>query len=378
MKWALSILFLCLCSFQYKGDFYEAKWALFMSVSAIYFSCHVTKRLHWSVFPVTVYTLLSTVWTGMWGYNQFATLLSPPTLAYISLQSVLACVYFASFVGFAAFTHIKTLRKLPFVIGVFSVVSSVYFLVDKVMGYGKPDSLQAGFLENITMNNSMVMITAPFIFFVTNHPKKWLLFLLPLATLLCSSITGDKGVWLVALVVLSSWLYFTEMKRYLLLLPTLMASILGCLWLMGTNIFGIFSSGDRIVKHLGFLRYYWDNDWIYFGSGQGSFSTLSSIKTFTDNPQAKSAELWLWAHSDFLQVLLEQGLVGFSLVCLFLYHLFSKIIKKQDAILLSSLLGYCALAVVYFPVHWPVEAFIGVTLVSLSFRLKEKVYVESV
>jgi O-antigen ligase len=78
-----------------------------------------------------------------------------------------------------------------------------------------------------------------------------------------------------------------------------------------------------------------------------------------------------WLHNDFLQIALEQGIVGLVLVLLFLFALF----KRASRIERAGLVGVSVCALANYPLRLAVSQFIimGMIYLSLSNNKKERI-----
>src|SRR3990167_7653314 len=79
---------------------------------------------------------------------------------------------------------------------------------------------------------------------------------------------------------------------------------------------------------------------------------------------------WTWAHSDWIQVLYELGIIG--LICylaMFLFALRAAYINNQYVF--QALVIYSITSLANFPAHFGGHAFIGVAIVALSFMDKK-------
>lgn len=104
-----------------------------------------------------------------------------------------------------------------------------------------------------------------------------------------------------------------------------------------------------------------------FGAGIGTFFYIGPFLTKTSKEG-----LFLWMHSDWLQIAFETGIVGFALsVALYVQALYK---AKRDYNLFAMLIMYGIFAVANFPLHLPVSALFGLFLLSsaLATAPKEK------
>ena len=133
----------------------------------------------------------------------------------------------------------------------------------------------------------------------------------------------------------------------------------------------IFNSTGRFVAYKVFFGYWWDDSFLttLFGYGPGSFGPISQIiqeKTnfmvHWENGRLKG-ELWIHAHSDWLQLFIEYGLTGGILVLSCFFRLLFDLEDKEKVVLL----GIAASAVFDFPFSYPAAPLMVVCLVSMAY-----------
>lgn len=216
-----------------------------------------------------------------------------------------------------------------------------------------------GFFANPSMNGMFIAFTAPI---VLTEIQRWdrfflshiIYFSLAILSLIASKSTIPMGVFAVALGALFGWRT----------LPV--AGILTLIGYLTQKSF--FSFSGRLDKWALYLDYFsrctWEN--IFTGFGQGSFFVIGP------EIQILNKDTWggymLWAHNDWLQLLLEQGVIGFTLgASVFMWALWFSF--KRDSYLFASLLAFGVGAGVNYPLRWPVFAFTGTLLVAQAFDL---------
>lgn len=375
MKWLITIVFLCLCALKYRGDIWEAKWAFLIAIIIVIFSVHVAKKLHWSVGLATLSTLLSSWYVGPFGYNHFSSQLNEYSLRFLHYQGCLAIIYFATVALFCV--HIKqlTLQYFKFTFGVFSLVSAAYYIAQVLSG--PVPGTKAGFLGNMSLNTGMIVVTAPFILTLTRHPVRWLLYTISVSTILYSP--GASTPWFIAMVQVPVLLAmrthrFFARQLWPVAITLISFGLLIAAYFSKYSVSQLINLNSRLDQYLIFIKRFLDTN-ILLGEGQGSFMTMSVLRDMKVNESAKHVDLWYWAHSDVLQVLVEQGIIGLSFTLLCVFYAVKKTFQNRSAILLSSLVSYFVLAVCYFPVHWPIEALTGGLILTMSFRLSGEAHV---
>jgi len=119
-----------------------------------------------------------------------------------------------------------------------------------------------------------------------------------------------------------------------------------------------------------------------FGFGNGSMQTLfpqwQSIEYSMHaipGHGANNYDYFFWIHSDWLQVLIEQGILGLvSWIILFIC-----VCQKASKIsgrLFASVIGFGATALFNFPVHLTAHAVVGAAIAAMAFKEKETQWVQ--
>lgn len=116
-------------------------------------------------------------------------------------------------------------------------------------------------------------------------------------------------------------------------------------------------------------------DFPLFGTGLGTFGNISSMYKTT-----AAQTLFTYAHNDYLQLLSEVGLAGFTCLSLFFAFYFRNLIKiwltRHDAYIVSlvlggmgSLFGMSAYSLLDFNLHIPANALLFFVIMALTYRL---------
>lgn len=125
----------------------------------------------------------------------------------------------------------------------------------------------------------------------------------------------------------------------------------------------LFNTHGRWLTWEDSFRWFNEHLSLWLGGGSGSFFALGPMLT------AKTGNLFLWAHSEYLQVLLEQGIIGLTLL-VSLYGMGLWKSRKMPA-LFYSLIGYGAFGVANMPFRFPVSALLGAVLIQWAYAEKQ-------
>lgn len=125
------------------------------------------------------------------------------------------------------------------------------------------------------------------------------------------------------------------------------------------------------------LSWWWHNPWEVqvFGVGLGSVGPLldrtDSIIHAIQQQAGDTHGDYLWLHSDWVQILFEQGILGLvSALTIFGLSIF-KAIKKERGAYLAAILAYGITMLTNFPWHWPIHALFGAVIMVCILSLKE-------
>jgi hypothetical protein len=115
------------------------------------------------------------------------------------------------------------------------------------------------------------------------------------------------------------------------------------------------------------VPFWWE--WVnpFIGSGWFSFETLSMVMQKLTGYYLDKRQGWLSVHSDFLQMLMELGVIGFSLS---MWVLFDSLYHSNWK-LRGAIAGIAAWALFYFPLRFPVILFISIIYAVNALKLEK-------
>lgn len=117
---------------------------------------------------------------------------------------------------------------------------------------------------------------------------------------------------------------------------------------------------DRIAAWEMFMGFWRTNVNMVWGSGTGSFFQWGVIVQRIENFQPKF--LWLWMHSDWLQLIFENGIVGMILAIWAIFVGFRAAINNGSLWLLPVMTGYIMLMAGNYPTQLPLFLILGAVL----------------
>lgn len=147
------------------------------------------------------------------------------------------------------------------------------------------------------------------------------------------------------MIAMSLTAYFILTRRslsFLLVLPVIVS--------VGVLLSGVdfLSSNGRFEMWEYFFNWWnvWANQWI--GTGTGSFQWIGPFMQI--NEQFKTDSTFHFMHNEYLQILFEQGVIGFSL---FLFSIYIAIKRSvQTPWVLASIVAICVCFLTQFPLRW--------------------------
>lgn len=118
-------------------------------------------------------------------------------------------------------------------------------------------------------------------------------------------------------------------------------------WISAKVFHGPFDSGhERLVKWGEYMTPWSQESWdkIVFGIGPGSFMWYSILKN------KYQTGIYLQMHNEFLQILWENGVVGFGLALAVCYKAIRRV--REDAVLLQGVAGCIVFSLTYCPLRY--------------------------
>jgi hypothetical protein len=143
----------------------------------------------------------------------------------------------------------------------------------------------------------------------------------------------------VLLVVLIS--YMSIWKSYLYAAAAAFVSFGVSFLLQGSELF---NDSGRIIAWKNYIKWWSSEANILFGTG---VSTFDSICSFIDNG---TGTIFVWAHNDYLQLLIDGGIIGVSLFAVYYLSILFKV--RNNPVLFSCLAGFGACGLTYSPMHF--------------------------
>lgn len=149
------------------------------------------------------------------------------------------------------------------------------------------------------------------------------------------SATGAVVLFVVLISYMSIW------KSYFYAAGAAIASLGVSFLLQGEELT---NDGGRLVAWKNYFIWWMNQSNIFFGTG---ISTFDSICSFIDNG---TGLLFVYAHNDYLQLLIDGGIIAVVLFSVYYLSILFKI--RKNPVLFSCLAGFGACGLTYAPMHF--------------------------
>lgn len=350
-----SLLLVCVSPLFLPGGFWNkywfGQWGVLIALCSIAYGVWVGRALHWSFAPITVSTLLSALWVYGNRYNQYQSFSATDQFG-IQAAALYSALSFVM-LSFCVVVLKKYARVLMFSLGVICLVASVWTITQ----IGAIPWKRAGFVGNASMNGSLVAITLPFALTSMGGRKRWLFAITATVAVVLTGASVPVGVLALVMAVL------LIARRYVPLLLILLSSLFSVAYAVQGNV--LFNPSGRFGQWKILMDWWSWSASPWFGAGAG---TSVVLMPYAQKLAGVKDGFYMWAHNDWLQILFEQGVVGFAAAILAVCGVIFLTVKKRDRTLLAALVGYAGMAVFNYPLHLPVHAAVGAWLVALSVK----------
>lgn len=258
------------------------------------------------------------------------------------------------------------LMGLVGVSGINQVISLYQFLI-----LGNPNWQSSGFLPNYSMAACMVAIVFPLALHqivAYDMPKWWRpiaittsLTAIPVIAISRSSIGYASFALTICAIVIGYGLLFA--RRQILNGVMVCILFLATVWFTGHLVdpdWSRFTEISRFKLWPAVFDFWLDKGSVWFGVGLGSFRHFGSVIQMQQNVEV--GHWWLWAHNDWLQVLFETGVIGFTAALLVIVAALWSAFKAYRIDLFASIIAICAVSAGNYPLRLA-EFALAVTIV---------------
>lgn len=355
------------------ANYYQIYWFLAFSLAFFLYSKYLFETFKFSLALALTYTIFQTFLFGEYITTQ--TPYSMPVNLVLKVHSLEALL--TVFLSIFIVDRIKINPKImAYVCIVNIVVTAILIPFTKHLNWPP----MAGLSMNPAMNASITAITLPFLFYLAD------IYIVPFITFGIILILMTKNFTPILAVAIGffgpSFLESRKKTRYLSI--GIVAGLL---------TFFLFRHHSHIEDRLYNWKFFWhywreNFNWLV-GSGNGSFSTWGPIaqrmSTFNDdaflkrflpsvsniwaNYHGMAHWYWLWLHSDIYQTLWEMGVMGLMLWAWAIYDILKSVRKNE--IIFAGCLSWLVVAMFYYPLHFPIQLGLGLSLFVLARNFEE-------
>ncbi len=291
-------------------------------------------------FLLGAYVTLSGLFVGF-----FSPLLSqnhPAVRDAVALSAFQSTITFVGVTSLFSYLSTRNLIHLSRVAGLFGQLVSFSILISAALG--NDVSWKTKLFDNPSLEASIVVLSVPFMLKCFKFPTSILLYLTSvLSVVLCKAVAPIVALVFVTAVILRKTLFCWLALPALCLMPFLL------------NL----DDSGRFSKWMMALHHYLDASFLtwVFGYGTGTMKILLPV---WENSS------WMFLHNDWLQILLEQGLVGFGLSLMAFVTALDG--AKKNTTVLSAVVGYGVLMCLNPMLHFPIHAAFGALIFFLAYR----------
>lgn len=343
-------------AFYLPSDFHGSRMMAFYGLALLWLLGGVWEQLHLSVGIALSWAIFSGVRVFAWPdpiYGPAAANLFDS----LSAQAAFAVLIVASIqpVGYG-----RVSRHLAEAFGYLCIIDSILVIAQWIYG-AEP----GGLFGNPSMNACVIACTYPI--WTRNHHKvensieaigDLLGWLLPIFAILVSRSNMAVAALMTASV--APVIFFRRGNKILLLfcwgvtLPILAWAFMGAKLGQDSGRFAVWGAA---------LRWWWENVNVWIGSGLGTWFALGPHIQSTMLGRTDAHDGFLMVlHSDTIQILFEQGIIGLALFVTMMVCAFKSAIAKKRMWVVAAMAAYCVTACGNFPMHLPVPGFLGAFL----------------
>ena len=361
------------------------KWFFVMGAFTLYVCLKSVEKFHWSLAAFTLIIMTSSLWVFGWRQSypgaDLATILA--------MGKVAAYTYAVLTLFLLAATHFgeEEYERLGDLFALLCMVNSALIVWQTMCG--KEINYRGGVFGNPSISGCFIAMAYPYLCFQKRqrlpypnwaaYTRRLLYLVIPVIAVFCTKASQPVGV-MVIVVLAALWHYKVRMWRLVgrpigngvWITALVLLFGFGLLWLSASPTDAPFNSTGRFEIWREAMGWWWANGKFWVGQGTGiSQILLPSIqKEALDlNHLPSTMDWWLWFHSDWVQLLFENGAVG--LLMGFLMYVYAlKFSFRKSMWLFSAVAGCGATALFNFPVHFPFHALLMMATAAMVFDKK--------
>lgn len=352
------------------NSIWMSKFCVLLMALSVGYAAKISSKYSWWLFPILTSTLISGLSASMW----FARFSDEPfevqaTLRQAASMGLVCVLIFLVFLDEMSDESANSYKK---VFGFFNGLLCLILVGLHLKGWDI--SWRVPFFENPSMGMCFLIITLPFLF-LFKGPFKYLF--VALNILLLFLVKASSPLLCLAGVV--TGLIILRRQYWVFLLG--MSVPVVCLLIKPLSFWA--ENNGRFHLWSITFKNWWAQELStkLFGYGLSTTRVITPMVQAATGADMSKGPWFFWLHNDWLQLTLEQGIVG--LVCFLMagIYLVWRTYRTHNHSTFLALLAYGACMVTNFPMHWPTHVFLGFILVRLSFTsiyVKGKTYVPRV
>lgn len=214
-----------------------------------------------------------------------------------------------------------------------------------------------GLFSADSMDAAFVAVILPISFLRPKQYPYWFQFILMAIPPFILFAPRLGNTFFVALATMTfSYLALKRKRIALILTIPLIAGIMALSYRM--NGISFFRHADRTEQWKFFMNWLFENEKQWLGTGLSTFQWVGPIL------QNKTTDIFIWMHSEPLQIIFEQGLLGFALALILTYQCLSRSVKTPWLFVAS--IGLITISLTQFPLRYPVGQFLTLLLIRAS------------
>lgn len=251
-------------------------------------------------------------------------------------------------------TKIKTVTiegwlTLLFIINIFLSLIAIPFSYGLLINCELHDcAFYSGLIPNKSMNSVLNCMLAPLFF--KNEWRNWFKRFITLSLIFITIMSKSSTAFMCLVMLPLGYLFITDIKKFLkLAVPLFVVSLIAGYFF----IENFFNPYGRFQVYEFFLSKLEGFDWL-IGKGPGSFSSFGPFYQVKEKFLIKEQGIFIYAHSDIMQLLFEYGILGFLPVVYLVWNIY----KRAEIAHVISVFVVLTACLFYYPLHFPFHLFI--------------------
>lgn len=344
--------------------FWADRWFYAMLAMIVYVGLKIKQSHHMSVALLIGYSLISSLYAFGWhgSYPYIKT----------DIQAFTAYSFSAIMLGLfclGSFSY-KDLPKVQKAFSAICFINIIMVIFQFLLGV--PNGSRAGIFGNPSMSGCFISITLPFVVMMGHS------FIALLGLVAIGLIGSSQPIGIIAVAAAAYYLKVFSKSKFvtkILVTSLTLGSILILIPITTSKHHrSAFDNSGRFEVWKTVLGPWFKDGRYIVGQGTGTtevivprIQAIEESKKHKNKTESFHLTEYKWFHSEYLQMLFENGIIGLLLMLNVIYY--SLIISyKKNAFIFSTLCAYLATMMFNFPFHLPMHAIFGGILLSMIFK----------